>query len=53
MTINKSCKDVGGLSGNTENPVATHRRARIDHHIVTLSEHQNNKNKEENHTKTC
>ena len=34
MNINKSCKDVGGLSGNTENPGAIKRWARIHHHIL-------------------
>ena len=43
MTINKSCKDVGGLSGDTGNPGATQRWARTHHHIVALREHQNKK----------
>ena len=43
ITINKSCKDVGGLSGNTENPGVTQRWARIHHHIVALREHQSKK----------
>ena len=42
MTINKSCENVGGLFGNTENPGATQRQARIHHHIFALREHQNN-----------
>ena len=46
MNINKSCKDVGGLSENTENPGATRRWARIHHHIVALHEHQNKEIKE-------
>ena len=36
MTINKSCKDVGGLSGNR-----IPWWANIYHHIVALREHQN------------
>lgn len=43
MTINRSCKDVGGLSRNTENPGAMERWTRIHHHIVALREHQNKK----------
>ena len=43
LTINKSCKDVGVILGNTENPSATQRWARIHHHIVALLEHQNKK----------
>ena len=36
MTINRSCKDVGGLSRNTENPGATERWTRINDHMVSL-----------------
>ena len=43
MTINSSCKDVGGLSGNTQSPGATERWTKIHHHIVALREHLNNK----------
>ena len=39
-TINKSCEDNGGLSGNTENPSARQRWTRNHHHIVALREHQ-------------
>ena len=42
MTINRSCKDVGGLSGKTENPGATQWWT-IHHHIVALHEYQNKK----------
>ena len=45
MAINKSYKDIGGLSGNTENSGATQGWARIHHHIVALREHQNKKMK--------
>ena len=41
MTINKSCKDIGGLSGNTQYPGATQRQARVRYHIAALREQQN------------
>ena len=43
MTIDKSCKDVDGISGDTENPGATQRWTISHHHIVALREHQNKK----------
>ena len=43
MTINRSCKDVGGLSRSTENPGATERWTRIHHHIVALRDYLNKK----------
>ena len=43
MKINRSWKDVGGLSGNTQNPGATERWTKIHHHIVALREHLNKK----------
>ena len=43
MTINRSCKDVGGLSGNTQNAGATEMWRKIHNHIVALREHLNKK----------
>ena len=43
MTINRSCKDVGGLSENAQNPSATESWAKMHHHIAALSEHLNKK----------
>ena len=43
MTINRSCKDVGGLSRNTRNPAATERWTKIHHDIVVLRERLNKK----------
>ena len=43
ITINRSCKDVGRLSGSTQNPGATERWTKIHHHIVVLREHFNKK----------
>ena len=42
MTINRSCKDIDGISGNTKNPGATERWIKA-HHIVALHEHLNKK----------
>ena len=39
MTNNRSCKDVGELSGNKQNPGATERWTKIHHHTVALREH--------------
>ena len=39
MTINRSSKDTGGLSGKTENVGASERWMRINHIMVTLREH--------------
>ena len=39
MAINMSCKDVDGLSGNTQNPGPTERWTKMHHHIVALREH--------------
>ena len=41
--INRSCKNVGGLSGNIQNPGAPERWTKIHHHIVALREHLNKK----------
>ena len=43
MTINRSCKDIGGLSQNTNNPGATERWTRTNHLMVALREHLNKK----------
>ena len=43
MTISRSCKDVGGPSGNTQNLGATERWTKIYHHIVALREYLNKK----------
>ena len=45
IAIKRSCKDVGGLSGSTQNPGATwtKRWTKIHHHIVVLREHLNKK----------
>ena len=43
MTINRSCKDIGGLSQNTDNPGATERWTRTNHLMVGLREHLNKK----------
>ena len=37
--INRSCKEVGGLSRNTQNPGANEGWTKIHHHIVALREH--------------
>ena len=42
-TINQSCKDAGGLSRNIQNPSATERCAKIQHHDVVLRECPNKK----------
>ena len=41
MTINRLCKDVCGLSGNTWNPGAAGSWTRVHHHIVALLERLN------------
>ena len=43
MTINRSCKDVGALSKNTQNPGAMEKWTKIHHHIVTFREHLSKK----------
>ena len=43
MTINRSCKDVRGLSRNKQNPGATEKWTRMHYHIVALREHLNKK----------
>ena len=39
MTINRSSKDTGGLSGKTENVGASERWMRINHIMAALREH--------------
>ena len=43
MTISRSCKDVVGLSGKTQDPGAMERWTKVHHYIVALSEHLNKK----------
>ena len=43
MTINRSCKDIGGLSQTTSNAGATERWTRTNHLMVALREHLNKK----------
>ena len=43
MMINRSSKDIGGLSGNTQNRGATERWTRIQHLMVAMREHLNKK----------
>ena len=43
MTINRSCKETGGLSRKTEDVGATERRTRIHDHMIAMREHLNNK----------
>ena len=43
MTINRSCKDIGGLSQSTNDPGTTERWTRNNHLMVALREHQNQK----------
>ena len=43
MTINRSSKETGGLSGKSENVGATERRGRIHHHMVAMRERLNKK----------
>ena len=43
MTINRSCKDIGGLKQSTNNPGATERWTRTNHLMVALREHLNRK----------
>ena len=51
MTINRSCKDVGGLSGKTQNTGASQRWAKINHHIVALREYHNQRIRKKTSTK--
>ena len=41
MTINRSSKEIGGLTGKTENLGAYARWTKINHFLVALREHQN------------
>ena len=43
MTINQSCKEIGGLSSKTENVGASDRWAKIHHHIEAIRQHLNEK----------
>ena len=43
MTINRSCKKIGGLSVKTENLGARDRWAKIHHCMVAMQEHLNEK----------
>ena len=43
MTINRSCKKIGGLSVKTENLGARDRWAKIHHCMVAMQEHLNKK----------
>ena len=43
MTIYQSCKEIGGLSGKTENVGASNKLAKIYHHIVAMRERLNEK----------
>ena len=53
MTINRSSKEIGGLTGKTENLGAYARWTKINHFLVALREHQNKilrkKNRNERH----
>ena len=52
MTINRSSKETGGLTGKTENPGDCARCTKINHFLVALREHQNKilrKNRNERH----
>ena len=42
VTINRSCREVGGLLGNTQNPCATENWTKI-YYIVALHEHLHKK----------
>ena len=48
MTIKRSYEDVGGQSGNTQNPGVTERWTKIHYHIVALREHLDNRMKTKN-----
>ena len=50
MTINRSSKETGGLSGKTVNVGATERWERIHHHMVAMRERLNYKNKKKQET---
>ena len=41
ITINRSCKRVGGLSRNTQNPGATERWRKVHHQVFALREYLN------------
>ena len=43
MTMNQSCKEIGGLSGKTQNVGASERWAEIHHHMIAMREHLNGK----------
>ena len=52
MSINRSSKETGDLTGKTENPGACARWTEINHFLVALREHQNKilrKNRNETH----
>ena len=42
-TLNKQCKGIGGIGGNTENLGATERWVRINHYMAALREKMNQK----------
>ena len=42
VTINRSCREVGGLLGNTQNPCATENWTKT-YYIVALHEHLHKK----------
>ena len=41
MTINRSSKESGGLTGKTKNPEACARWIKFNHFLVALRKHQN------------
>ena len=43
MTINRSCKEIGGFSGKIENVGASERWAKIHRHMEAMREHLNEK----------
>ena len=54
MTINRSSKEIGGLTAKAENSGACARWAKINHFFVALRKHQNKvlrKNRNERHIK--
>ena len=42
-TVNRSCKEIGGIIGKTENQGATERWMRVSHILAALKEQQNKK----------
>ena len=53
MTINRSSKESGGLTGKTKNPEACARWIKVNHFLVALIKRQNKilwKNRNEGHT---